>query len=76
MARRRRIDYFSTHLGVRVTIETSGGQTALVLRPPAGALIVSVPLDAADLDDFRLLIDTAAERLVKASPSLELPQAR
>jgi hypothetical protein len=69
MARRRRIEWFTTHLGVRVTIEMINDALFLVLNPPAKATTTMLPLDATDLEDFKLLIDTAIEKLAAEDAS-------
>jgi hypothetical protein len=68
MARRRRVERVTTHAGVRLRFETKDS-LALVIEPVGDAMAVIVPMEAADLAELKLLVETAAEHQVQLEKS-------
>jgi hypothetical protein len=68
MARRRRVERVTTHAGVRFRFEVKDG-LALVIEPVGDAMAVIVPMEAADLAELKLLVETAAEHHVTLEKS-------
>lgn len=64
MARRRRLDRTTTHLGVRMGFAHDGpDHVELTVASPADGIVMGVSLDRTDLDELKLVIDTAIERM-------------